>query len=366
MSELYIGLISGTSADGIDAALVDFSTTTPTVIGTHYQPYPSDIREKVLSLCKRGEDEIERLGELDALLGKTFAKAVQTLLEKQSLTPATIKAIGSHGQTIRHRPQLFTLQIADPNIIAAETGITTVADFRRKDMAQGGQGAPLVPAFHEQILASKDSNRIIVNIGGIANITVLNKNKAPVIGFDTGPGNVLLDTWIAKHQQKRYDENGSWGAEGEVDPALLQQMLTEPYFKLPAPKSTGRELFHSEWLDRQLNQYQKAISPVDVQATLVELTAQSILDAIRKEISEGEVLICGGGAHNQLLMERLKALGAPNYQVASTMQYGIDPDWVEALAFAWLAKQTLQRAPGNLPSVTGAKRATILGGIYYA
>jgi len=362
--ELYIGLMSGTSADGIDVALVDFSAALPRLIATHYTPYSLEIREKILALCQKGEDEITRLGALDILLAKAFAKATNELLKAQSLSPEKIKGIGSHGQTIRHDPAHFTIQIGDPNTIAAETGITTVADFRRKDIALGGQGAPLVPAFHQAIFADDKNNRVIVNIGGIANITLLPANQVPILGFDTGPGNVLLDMWIHRHQQKSRDEHGAWGAQGKVYPDLLACLLADPYFQLSAPKSTGREYFNLTWLEKYLSALPEKISPVDVQATLVELTAQSILIAIKQYIAEGEILICGGGAHNHLLMTRLKMIAEPQFILASTQQSGIDPDWVEAMAFAWLARQTLRQKPGNMPQVTGAKEAVILGGVY--
>jgi anhydro-N-acetylmuramic acid kinase len=368
-NDLYIGLMSGTSADGIDAALVDFSQSQPTVVATYYSPYSATMRDKILALCQKGEDEIQRLGELDLLLGKAFAQAVGNLLKQQSLSSSAIKAIGSHGQSIRHlphHPHRFTIQIGDPNIIAAETGITTVADFRRKDIAFGGQGAPLVPAFHQHVLASDQINRVIVNIGGIANITLLpQKNPGPIIGFDTGPGNVLLDGWINTDQRESHDKNGAWGAQGKVDSALLDRLLADHYFELPPPKSTGREHFNLVWLQKYLHAHGKTISPVDVQTTLVELTASSLLLGIRKYLQQGEILVCGGGAHNTFLMARLQALAGPTFMVDSTQKYGIDPDWVEAMAFAWLARQTLNRQPGNLPSVTGARQTAVLGGVYY-
>ncbi len=368
-SELYVGLMSGTSVDGIDAALVDFSQTQPMIIATHYTPYPETLRSKVLALCNKGEDEIERLGELDVLLGKAFAQATNQLLQQQSLSPKDIKAIGSHGQTIRHRPHhphRFTMQIGDPNIIAVETGITTVADFRRKDIALGGQGAPLVPAFHRHIFRSQETNRAIVNIGGIANVTLLYKKQNDiVIGFDTGPGNVLMDAWIYLHQQKTHDENGSWAAQGKIHKAWLQHLLSDHYFELPPPKSTGREYFSLMWLQNNIHLFGSPLLPVDVQSTLVELTATSILNAIQKHMPDGDILICGGGASNDFLMSRLNKLASPHFSVVSTNKFGIDPDWVEAVAFAWLAQQTLKHQPGNLPSVTGAKQAMVLGGVYY-
>lgn len=369
MSELYIGLMSGTSADGIDVALVDFSQSPPAVLATHYAPYESELRQKILSLCKLGENEIQRLGELDVLLGTAFAGAVNLLLKKHNIPAAKIMGIGSHGQTIRHmpnQPARFTLQIGDPNIIAAETGITTIADFRRKDVALGGQGAPLVPAFHQFALSSSLIDRTIVNIGGIANITLLPHQQPEIVsGYDTGPGNVLLDAWISLHHQQTHDRHGSWGAEGKVDAELLDSLLADNYFHLAPPKSTGREYFHLDWLQSKLNTLNKKITPVDVQTTLVELTARSILDAIRLSFSTGEILICGGGVQNTFLMSRLTELANPAFMVSSTQKYGLDPDWIEAIAFAWLARQTLNRQPGNMPRVTGAKQAALLGGVYY-
>lgn len=370
MKELYIGLMSGTSADGIDAALVDFSQSLPTVIATHYTPYPDHLKKKILGLCQQGENEIHRLGELDVELGQAFAKAVHDTLVKQSISANEIHAIGSHGQTIRHLPlntHRFTLQIADPNIIAAETGITTIADFRRKDMAHGGQGAPLVPAFHQFVLSSKERDRAIVNIGGISNVTFLQKNNSdPVTGYDLGPGNVLMDAWVHLHQQKNHDENGAWGAQGKVQNDLLNHLLADAYFKQAPPKSTGREYFNLAWLNKHLHSPGKNFADIDVQATLVELTARTIIEPIRKHFSCGEILICGGGVHNAYLMSRMRALAQPEFTVDSTEKYGIAPDWIEAMAFAFLARQTLNRKPGNIPHVTGAKREAILGGIYYA
>lgn len=370
MNDLYIGLMSGTSADGIDATLVDFSQQQPVVIATHYMPYPELLREQIFALSKSGHDEIQRLGELDIIIGKQFAHATNQLLEKHSISPQSITAIGSHGQNIRHHPHppyRFTMQIGDPNVIAAETGITTVADFRRKDIAYGGQGAPLVPAFHQHIFSSETMNRVIVNIGGIANITLLpKKNPGPIIGFDTGPGNTLLDAWIYMHQKESHDKNGAWAQQGNIHLRLLVSLLADNYFQLPPPKSTGREHFNLSWLQKYLNAQGKEIAPVDIQATLVELTARSILIGIRKYVTEGEILVCGGGIHNDFLMSRLKELTKANFVVESTQKYGVAPEWVEAMAFAWLARQTLNRQPGNLPSVTGAKQAAVLGGVYYA
>lgn len=366
----YIGLMSGTSADGVDAVLVNFDADIPKLLDSLYIPYNSDIRTRILNLCHPAENEIQRLGELDNILAKIFADAVMQLLAKQKIHYKNILAIGSHGQTIRHFPQLphpFTLQIGDPNIIAALTQITTIADFRRKDMALGGQGAPLVPLFHQYIFASEKINRIIVNIGGIANITCLIPN-APFLGFDTGPGNVLIDSWAQQHLSMPCDKDGAWAAQGEINHQFLKHLLGDPYFQLSPPKSTGRELFNLHWLENKLKNFSTTLSTIDVQATLTQLTAQSIINAIRlhcTNCTRGELIICGGGAHNQTLMKMLNKLAAPDFIVNTTAQYGIDPDWIEAMAFAWLAKQTLHRQPGNHPAITGAKQFAVLGGIYW-
>ena len=362
MSELYIGLMSGTSADGINAALVDFSQSAPKLVASFYQEYTPELRQIIIGLCHPGQDEINRLGELDVTLGKAFAGAVKALLSDPAHANYSIRAIGSHGQTIRHHPiRQFTLQIGDPNIIAAETGVTTVADFRRRDIAHGGQGAPLVPAFHQHVFANTEMNRVVVNIGGIANITLL-PTSGKVFGFDTGPGNTLLDAWTEKHLQLPYDKDGEWAAKGNVHPDILNNLLNDPFFKLPPPKSTGREYFNLSWLEKYLP---KNISAVDVQATLVELTACSIIDTLSQHIASGEILICGGGVHNHFLMSRLTSL-ATNFSVASTEKCGVDPDCVEAMAFAWLAKQTLEKKPGNLTAVTGATKHAILGAVYFS
>ncbi len=361
MRDLYIGLMSGTSADGIDAALVDFHSTQPKLVAHHFTEFNPELRERILALNHPGHDEINRLGELDHLLGKAFADAAIALLAKSGIAASDIRAIGSHGQTIRHRPQLrFTLQIGDPNMIAAKTGITTVADFRRRDMAYGGQGAPLVPAFHQTILSSTKHDRAIVNIGGVANITFLPcDSQKSILGFDTGPGNNLMDAWIQQHLQKTHDKNGEWAKQGTVSLDLLEKLLSDAYFKMIPPKSTGPEYFNLAWLNKHLCSQKNG----DVQATLAELTAITISNAIKNVMHDGEVLICGGGVHNQYVMQRLAALLEPLH-VLSTEAYGVHPDWMEAMAFAWLAKQTLDKKPGNVMKVTGAKQEAILGGIY--
>lgn len=366
MQELYIGLMSGTSVDGLDAVLVDFGADKPQVVATQYTPYAAALREQILSLTQAGANEIERMCELDVRLGRLFADSVNSLLAAARISPKQVRAIGSHGQNIRHAPRgrvPFTLQITDPNTIALQTGIVTVADFRRKDVAAGGQGAPLVPAFHQAIFQDMQADRAIVNIGGIANITLLPRNGKTVLGFDTGPGNALLDAWIFKHHGKHHDEQGAWGKQGKSQAALLEQLLADAYFHLAPPKSTGREYFNLAWLEHYLSAY--SLAPYDVQATLIDLTAESILRAVRTYLSQGELLICGGGVKNALLMSRLAALSGDAFSVAPTNHYGVDADWVEAIAFAWLAKRTMEKQTGNLTCVTGAKQSVLLGGIYY-
>jgi anhydro-N-acetylmuramic acid kinase len=315
-----------------------------------------------------GPGEIERLGELDMALGELFAAAANALIKKAGLDTKDIRAIGCHGQTLRHRPRAahpFTLQIGNPSVIAERTGITTVADFRARDMAAGGQGAPMVPVFHHQMFHSSRYNRAIVNIGGIANVTSLPAEASqPVTGFDTGPGNTLLDQWIHRHHARAHDEAGQWAASGRAARELLEMLLADPYFSSPPPKSTGREHFNLEWLQAQLKKMPAPPSADDVQATLLQLTAQSIARAIREFLPQTtEAYVCGGGAHNRALMAAL-AQNLPGMTVTTTDKLGLPPDWVEAAAFAWLAHQTLEGLPGNLPSVTGAKRAVVLGGIY--
>jgi anhydro-N-acetylmuramic acid kinase len=361
----YIGLMSGTSLDGVDALLVDFTAAQPRAIASHYHPYPAELRSELLTLCHASHIELHRLAQLDVMLGELYAAAVRELLNTSRTDANTVAAIGSHGQTVRHHPagpHPYTLQLGDPNIIAERTGITTVADFRRRDIAAGGQGAPLVPAFHAALFRHAGRNRVILNLGGMANITVLPRDTAiPVTGFDTGPGNVLLDGWAARHRGTPYDAGGAWAAGGTVLPALLRRLLADPYFTAPPPKSTGRERFHLEWLEAQLEGTE---DPQDVQATLLELTARSVAQAISDHAADAEeILICGGGAGNGALMQRIGFHLAPR-AVHSTAHHGVEPQTVEAMAFAWLARQTLCGEAGNLPTVTGARHPVVLGGIY--
>jgi anhydro-N-acetylmuramic acid kinase len=368
--ELYIGLISGTSVDCIDAVLVDFSTPQPHFLQTLGHAIPGELKSRLYQLMTPGDGEIDRMGIMDQQLGQLFADAVLQLLDKAGVSPAAVKAVGSHGQTIRHRPPgeleaAFTLQIGDPNLIAERSRITTVADFRRRDMAAGGQGAPLVPAFHRAVFHSPRVDRIILNIGGIANLTILPRD-GEVLGFDTGPGNGLMDGWIRLHKQLDFDADGRWAGEGTVHAGLLQTLLMHPYFGRPAPKSTGKEMFTLNWLKSAVDQF-PGVEPEDVQATLLELTAATISNHIDASSMAGnaEIFVCGGGAYNGRLMARLREL-LPPHRIGTTEELGIPPDWVEAGAFAWLAKQTLARRPGNMPSVTGATREVVLGSVYYA
>ena len=373
MTELFIGLMSGTSMDGVDAVVAEFGKAGMRLHGTHSEPIPAAIRHGLIELSQPGPNEIDHMGELDIAVGRLFAQAALKLLDKSGLTAEAIWGIGSHGQTIRHRPNAnspFTLHLGNPNTIAETTGLTVVADFRRRDMAAGGQGAPLVPAFHQYMFHSKEQDRIIVNLGGIANITVLRRDAdASVYGFDTGPANGLMDAWHQRHRGQPFDEDlqralTSGAVGGQTDPALLARLLAHPYFALPAPKSTGREDFHLDWLLGLLNEHGQQVATVDVQATLLELTVQSLAAAIRAQgLHEGELILCGGGAFNLALRQRLHDV-LPGFQLRSSADFGLAPTWVEASAFAWLACRTLQGLSGNLPSVTGARGPRILGGVY--
>jgi anhydro-N-acetylmuramic acid kinase len=338
----------------------------PRLIKAINHPIPADLRRELLALCQPGDNEIQRLGAADVALGEVFAAAVAQLLAAARLEAHAIRAIGSHGQTVRHCPeQRFTLQIGDPNIIAQRSGITTVADFRRRDLAVGGQGAPLVPAFHHAVLRDPHHDRVILNIGGMANITILPAAPTrPVTGFDTGPGNVLMDHWVRQHRNQAYDPEGAWAAAGQVNDALLERLLDDAYFAQAPPKSTGRERFNAAWLAAKLAGSEDSLAPQDVQATLCELTARSAAEAIAAHAPGGEeVLVCGGGARNRQLLARLQAGLAP-LAVRTTDEAGLPGDWIEAMAFAWLARETLAGRHGNLAAVTGASQGVVLGGIY--
>ncbi len=369
---LYVGLMSGTSVDAIDSALVRCDGPDTELLATHEHPIPEETRHRIASLSQPGDDEIERMGALDRELGTLFAAATNQLLAISSTAASQVRAIGSHGQTIRHRPpsapgdgkDYFTLQIGDPNTIAELTGISTVADFRRRDIAVGGEGAPLAPAFHAAAFARSNANRAIVNIGGIANISLL-QGQELLGGYDSGPGNTLLDHWIERHRGVHYDRDGAWSAEGQVIEGLLNRLLSHPYFQLRGPRSTGKEAFNLAWLDSMLPGFEHA-QAIDVQATLAELTAVTIASAINTtETGVSEVFVCGGGAHNTDLMRRIYHKLDP-VSLATTQALGLDPDWVEAVTFAWLAHRTMEGLAGNAPAVTGARDFRILGGIYQA
>ncbi len=368
-SHYYIGLMSGTSLDGIDAGLYDFSEQHTKAISFYYQAYPEEIKHKIRQFSQATAPlSIAEFGSLDTQLGEFYAQACLNLLAQAKIPSNHIRAIGSHGQTLYHSPNSthpFSLQIGDPNIICQRTGITTIADFRRKDIAAGGQGAPLVPAFHRALFANPQQNNLIINIGGIANITYLPKDPIQTIfGFDTGPGNTLMNSWIMQHQQKNYDNNGDWAASGAVQKTLLAQFKKDAYFSQATPKSTGTEYFSDSWLKQNLSN-QPDYSAEDVQRTLCQLTAETIADAILKTAPETDTAyICGGGVHNKLLIKSLSE--QLDFPVLSTEALGVHPDQVEAMAFAWLAKQTFNGLTGNLPEATGANSPVILGAIYQA
>ena len=366
---LYVGLISGTSMDAIDAAAVDFDAHPLRVVATSATAFDPALRSRLAELLDAPEHAaLDRIGQLDVEIGRAFAHAALALLRGAGIPRARVDAIGSHGQTLRHRvdlPTPFTWQIGDPNTLAELTGITVVSDFRRRDVAAGGQGAPLVPLFHENVFRSDKEDRAIVNIGGIANLTVLRRG-AEIQGFDTGPGNRLLDAWTLRHRGLNFDRGGEFAASGRCDEALLAVFLDEPYLRLAAPKSTGRELFNLRWLDERLSsspQASAARRAADVQATLREFTAASIAGAVRSHAPGAAIYVCGGGAHNLDLLAALARHAAPS-RVATTTELGLDPDYVEAAAFAYFAHRTLAGLPSSAASVTGARGARILGGIY--
>lgn len=364
---LFLGLMSGTSADGIDAALVRF-TSRPELLHARTVPLPDDLREEVLRLSQSATVlTLDDVGRLDARLGDAFAAAALQLIAESGVPPASVRGIGSHGQTLRHAPGgevPFTLQLGDGNRIAERTGITTVADFRRRDVAAGGQGAPLVPAFHAALLANPGECRAVLNLGGIANLTLLRPDAA-VRGFDTGPGNALMDAWCQRHHGDRFDRDGAFAASGQLHPGLLARLLDDPWLQLPPPKSTGRDQYHLGWLQDILVAF-PAIAPATVQATLAAFTANSIAAALRRELPDcRRLLVCGGGLHNRELM-RVLATALPELRIESTAVHGVDPDFLEAMAFAWLAQETLAGRPGNLPEVTGARGPRVLGAIHLA
>jgi len=361
--DLFVGLMSGTSLDGVDAALVEFTSARPALVNSAYLPLPATLKAELHALQAPGPNELDRAARAGNGLSRVYAEAVATLLKQAGISPAAIRASGCHGQTVRHRPDAgYTLQIGNPALLAELTGISVVADFRSRDIAAGGQGAPLVPAFHAAVFSSDAAHRVILNIGGIANLSDLPPHGV-VTGFDTGPGNVLLDLWIQRHLGDEHDAAGAWGQSGTVLTQPLTAMLAEPYFARRPPKSCGRDLFNAAWMEKFSLQQAAA---QDVQATLAELSARTIAGAVKQYCPHAnELYVCGGGAHNLGVLARLRR-NLPQCEVSTTAALGIDPDWVEAIAFAWLAKQTLDGRPGNLPAVTGAGGERVLGAIYPA
>lgn len=376
-AELYIGVMSGTSLDGIDVALVDFSQGHPQMLEGEILPFPLALRSQLLNLHS-GKTTLQEIGELHQALGFLYAQAVKNCLNQWHIDPKQISAIGCHGQTVWHSPPNsteifpnssnsypFTMQLGNGQIIACQTGITTVADFRNKDMAVGGQGAPLVPAFHRELFSHSNYHTAVLNIGGISNLSLLESEK--VMGFDTGTGNALLDLWVNTHLGKAFDENGNWAKSGKVLPNLVKICLQDPYFQLPPPKSTGREYFNLNWLQKKIIQANcEDASPVDIQASLVELTAQCNLEALKKWQKSNiphRLILCGGGVRNSAIVESLKSQ-LPQWKILFSHDLGISEDFMEATAFAWMARQRLLNLPSNLPEVTGARRAVSLGVIY--
>ena len=369
----YIGLMSGTSLDGVDAVVAEFSPEHATHLRLHtrahvHLPMPQALRAELLALNQSGADEIHRAALASNALMRLYAQAVSDVLQRAGLAANAVTAVGAHGQTVRHRPGEFdgtgyTTQLVNGALLAELSGIAVVCDFRSRDVAAGGQGAPLVPAFHAACFAQPQRDVAVLNLGGIANLTLL-PALGPVPGVDTGPGNVLMDLWVQGHRGLAYDEGGAWAAGGQVDADLLARLLQDPYFKRVPPKSTGRDLFHSAWLQAQLV---PGLAAQDVMATLAELTAASVCDALALHAPDTEsLLVCGGGAHNASLMRRLQARLGPGVSVQSSQEAGVPPDQVEALAFAWLACAFVQRQTGNLPAVTGARAARVLGALYPA
>lgn len=371
MSELYIGLMSGTSLDGVDGVLVDFSPPRLSIVAHANAPLSQGLTSELLALNSPGPNELHRAALAANALVRVYAHLVANLLEKSGRSGATITAIGAHGQTVRHQPQAFdgtgyTLQLNNPALLAELTGIEVVADFRSRDVAAGGQGAPLVPAFHQCVFGRAGAIVAALNIGGISNLTVLGpKLLDDVLGFDCGPGNALMDAWCQQHLGHAFDADGAWAAAGRVDAGLLASLLDEPYFDHPAPKSTGRDLFNPAWLSKKLEQH-PPIAPVDVQATLTELTASVCASGVKQyAFASDELIVCGGGAFNGHLMARLQA-HLPLLRVSSSQDHGLPPQQVEAAAFAWLARQAVLGETSSLKAVTGARGARILGAIYPA
>ena len=358
---LYVGLMSGTSLDGVDAVLADLSGARPELLANAHVPFDASLQRELLALNSSGADEIERAARAGNELAQRYADAVAAVLAKSQTRACAVRAVGCHGQTVRHRPERgYSTQIGNAARLAELTGICVVADFRSRDVAAGGQGAPLAPAFHAAVFGQAAEDRVVLNLGGIANLSFLPR-QGEVGGFDSGPGNCLLDLWAARHLGTPHDAGGCWAAAGTVIPELLERMLREPYFAAPPPKSTGRDLFNAHWLQRMLRGGEPAQA---VQATLLELTARSIADAVSRHcLGAQRIIVCGGGAKNTALMRRLAQLSAPA-GLETSDRHGIDPQLVEATAFAWLAQRTLENLPGNLPSVTGARGPRVLGAVY--
>ncbi|MEH6494034.1 anhydro-N-acetylmuramic acid kinase [Halopseudomonas sp.] len=368
MCALYVGIMSGTSLDGIDIALTRFNAEQHQAecLDALCLDIPSELKQQLLSLCSSGDDELVRAGQAGIEWAQLAAAGVNQLLQRNQLNTSDVHAIGSHGQTVRHHPELgFSLQIGAPTLLAELTNINVISDFRSRDLAAGGEGAPLVPAFHSWLLSDALQTRTLINIGGFANLTIMRPGQPPA-GFDSGPGNALMDAWIHQHKGLTYDKAGTWARQGNVIPELLTHMLADPYFARSGPKSTGREYFNPRWLNQQLSRFGATAAAADVQATLLALTSHSIADSVRLNASDSAALyLCGGGARNTLLLEQLEQL-LPEQQVATTHALGVDPDWMEAMAFAWLAWRFDERLAGNLPSVTGARGERVLGALYPA
>ncbi|WP_314914646.1 anhydro-N-acetylmuramic acid kinase [Acinetobacter harbinensis] len=370
MTAIYIGVMTGTSMDGVDIVAASFDPLQ--LHATLTLPFDLDLRDELMALTLPGDNEIDRMGKADVALAKMIGQGINQLIEEHNLPRKQIKAIGSHGQTIRHRPEHgFTLQIGDANIITEITQIPVVADFRRRDMAAGGQGAPLVPAFHQALFQHDSIHRVILNLGGIANVSLLPAGQPEAVyGFDTGPANILMDAWCHRYTGQPYDENGNWAAYGQPIRSLLERLQSHEYFSKEPPKSTGREDFNLDWLDEQLADWRNDVeymeledTPENVQATLLKLTTRAIKKAIyRSGMSTGEVYVCGGGAYNSHLLEQLRwRLRKHHWSVQTTSVLGLAPTWVEATAFAWLAMRFVHQQSANLPAVTGAEGYRILG-----
>jgi anhydro-N-acetylmuramic acid kinase len=371
LSDIYIGLMSGTSLDGVDGVLVDFSAEKPVLLGHFWAPLAPDLRATLLALNSPGENELHQAALAANALAWLNGQVSLTLLQNGGLAAEQIQAIGAHGQTVRHQPVQhdglgYSLQLGNAALLAELTGIDVVADFRSRDVAAGGQGAPLVPAFHQAVFARAGEPVALLNLGGIANLSLLPSAEdacSDALGFDCGPANAFMDFWCQKHRGKAYDAGGQWARSGKVLPALLDAFLSEPYLALAPPKSTGRDLFNPHWLIEKLKAYPKA-KAADVQATLCEFTARICAqDLLRYGNEIGTLLVCGGGANNAHLMQRLQVL-LPAVSISSTLSAGVDPQHVEAMAFAWLARQSMRRAPGNVPKATGAQGPRVLGAIY--